>query len=130
VDADQLRSLANAIAQKEKDLRAAKSELNKAATALYGKIDKDGSIKTRGSIHKKRESLSEDEAKSLILRKLHDLMANETEQFLKNQQRMIIRFLEKLWEKYSSPLNVIESQRDMHLDILKSHLSSLGYDKL
>lgn len=99
-EADKLRSLADAIAQKDKDLRAAKSELNKATVALYGKTDKDGNVKTRGLIHEKRETMTEDEARSLILQKLHDVVANELERYLKMELRTIVNIFENLFDKY------------------------------
>lgn len=126
-EADKLRSLADAIAQKDKDLRAAKSDLNKATAALYGKTDKDGNIKTRGLIHKKRESLTEDEARSLILKKLHDVIANELERYLKIEMSMIINVFEALWDKYSVSLRMIEETK-RPLDIkIREIVQNLGY---
>ena len=47
-EAKRLSSLADRIQQKDKDLRAAKSELNIQTTTLFGKLDKDGEIKSPG----------------------------------------------------------------------------------
>ena len=126
-EADQLRSLADAIAQKDKDLRAAKSELNKATAALYGKTDKDGSIKTRGLIHEKRQSLQDSEAKLLILKKLHNLVAIEAGRYVNTQLREIIFLMENLWDKYSQPLQSIKSERNNLVEKLENYLEGLGY---
>lgn len=127
-EANQLRSLANAIVQKEKDLRAAKSEFNKATAALYGKTDKDGSVKTRGLIHEKREALTEDQARLLILKKLHDVVANEMERYIKNQLRYVVSIFEAIWDKYQISLQEIISTRETVSQRLKAYLEGLGYE--
>lgn len=126
-EADKLRALAESIEQKDRDLRAAKSDLNKETVTLFGKLDKDGNIKVRGLIHEKRESLKEDEAKSLILKKLHDLVANELERYLKAQLREVVSIFEVLWEKYQISLQQINSGRKQSLTKLNSALKELGY---
>ena len=126
-EADKLRALAESIEQKDKDLRAAKSELNKATAALYGKTDKDGNVKTRGLTHEKREALTEDEARSLILKKLHDVVANEMERYLKTEQRKIVGIFENLFEKYFVSLDQIQSQRDEAVFKLDKYLGELKY---
>jgi type I restriction enzyme M protein len=127
-DAAQLRSLAEAISQKDRDLRAAKSELNKATTAFYGKTEKDGSIKTPGLLHAKREALTEDEAKSLILKKLHDLIANELERYLNAGLRGTVSMFETLWDKYSLSLDEINQKKNDSISRLNGFLHQLGYD--
>jgi type I restriction enzyme M protein len=126
-EADKLRSLLEAITQKDKTLRMAKSDLNNAIVTLYGKSEKDGNIKTRGLIHEKRECLKEDEAKSLILKKLHDVVANEMERYLKTQLRDIVSVLENLWDKYSESLQTIKSRRDQLVGKLENSFEGLGY---
>ena len=127
VDADQLRSLAEAIAQKDRDVRGAKSQLSKAITALYGKIDKDGSIKTPGLIHEKRESLTEDEAQLLILKKLHDVIATELDRYLRSEQRLLVDLFENLFKKYFVSLKHIQLQRDEAISKMDEFLGDLSY---
>lgn len=124
-EADKLRSLASAIAQKDKDLRAAKSDLNKTTAALYGKTDKDGNVKTRGLIHEKRETMKEDEARSLVLKKLHDVIAEELNRYQNTQLRAIVALLENLWDKYFIPLTEIDSKRKDAVSKLNDYLDKL-----
>jgi len=126
-EADKLRSLLESISQKDKALRAAKSDLNQATVTLYGKTDKDGNVKTRGLIHEKRECLKEDEARSLILEKLHDVVANELERYLKTQLRDVNSLLENLWDKYSQSLQGIRTKRDQLVGKLENYFQGLGY---
>lgn len=126
-EAARLRALAESIAQKEKELRTAKSELNKETVRLFGKLDKEGNLKTRGLIHEKRESLSESEARALILKKLFDVVGNELERYLKLEFRAIVRIFENLHEKYFVPLNEIKSQRDHAVSTLDRFLKELNY---
>lgn len=127
-EADKLRALAESIEQKDKDQRAAKSDLNKEIVRLFGKLDKDGNVKTRGLIHEKRETLTESEAKSLILKKLHDLVANELERYLKAQLREVISIFETLWDKYSLSLEEINQKKSTSILKLNGFLSQLSYD--
>ena len=127
-EANRMLTLAESIAQKDKDLRAAKSDLNKETVTLFGKLDKDGNVKTRGLIHEKRESLNEDEARSLILEKLHDVVANELERYVRTQRIGIVRVFEDLWEKYVVSLQEMSSSREAVSIRLKAYLSELGYE--
>ncbi|MCG3145726.1 MAG: hypothetical protein HONDAALG_03399 [Gammaproteobacteria bacterium] len=122
-----LRALAESIAQKDKELRTAKSELNKETVRLFGKSDKEGNLKTRGLIHEKRESLSESEARALILKKLFEVVGNELERYLKLELRAVVSIFENLHEKYFVPLNEIKSQRDRAVSALDRFLQELNY---
>lgn len=126
-EAARLRALADAIAQKEKELRAAKSELNKETVRLFGKLDKEGNLKTRGLIHEKRESLSENEAKALILKKLNDLIAQEMDRYINTERRKIVFIFESLWEKYQKSLQQINTEKKQALSKLDTFLKELGY---
>jgi type I restriction enzyme M protein len=126
-EAARLRALADSIAQKDKELRATKSELNRERVSLFGRVDKDGNLKTRGLIHEKREALSEGEARTLILKKLHDLVANELERYLKAQLREAVSIFEMLWNKYFVSLAELSKERDTKLSLLSNWLDKLGY---
>jgi len=127
-EANRMLALAEAIAQKDKDLRAAKSDLNKETVTLFGKLDKDGNIKTRGLIHEKRERLTESESKLLILKKFHDLVANELERYVRSQIIGIVRVFEDLWDKYVVSLQEMSSTREAVSIRLKAYLSELSYE--
>lgn len=126
-EAARLRALADSIAQKDKELRATKSELNRERVTLFGRVDKDGNLKTRGLIHEKREALSEGEGRTLILKKLHDLVANELERYLNAQLREAVSIFEMLWNKYFVSLAELSKERDTKLSLLSNWLDKLGY---
>lgn len=125
VEAARLRALADSIAQKDKDLRAAKSELSKETVRLFGKLDKDGNLKTRGLIHEKRETLGEEQAKPLILKKLHDVIANELYRYQNAQIRAVIFLFENLWDKYFIPMVEIDTKRKSAVSQLNRYLDAL-----
>jgi type I restriction enzyme M protein len=129
-EAARLRALADSIAEKEKELRAAKSELNREKVRLFGKLDKDGALNPRGLIHEKREALREEEARSLILKKLKDLVVNETDKYLRNERLRVVSILERLWDKYVVSLKEISKSRDAKLQKLDRRLKALGYGEL
>ncbi|MEW5869846.1 MAG: type I restriction-modification system subunit M [Chloroflexota bacterium] len=77
----------------------------------------------------RRAALTADEARGLILEKLHDLLAEEMERYLKNQLREMVEIFENLWGKYSLSLRAISNQRNYLATKLDKNFEILGYDK-
>lgn len=126
-DAARLRALADSIAQKEKELRATKSELNQERVRLFGRVDKEGNLKTRGLIHEKREVLSEEEARNLVLKKLYNRITYELEHRFKMERSKVIAFFEMLWDKYFHSFNMIEETKKLLYTRIQDFLNNLGY---
>lgn len=71
--------------------------------------------------------LTPDEARSHILRKLHDLAWVELDKYLVAERRILLEGVLKLWDKYAVSANRLESERDEILRNLEKSLIELGY---
>ena len=71
--------------------------------------------------------LTDEEAKTLILKKLHDVASSELDRYLNAAKRHLIQSVENLWEKYAVSSRALESERTATLKTLDGFLSGLGY---
>lgn len=75
-----------------------------------------------------REKISTDEAKGVILERLHHLLMQTYEGYLRADQRACIAALENLHGKYAVTAKQIEAKRDEAAAKLKGFLVELGYE--
>lgn len=75
-----------------------------------------------------REKISTDEAKGVILERLHRLLVQGYEGYLRADQRTCIAALENLHGKYAVTAKQIEAKRDEAAAKLKGFLVELGYE--
>jgi type I restriction enzyme M protein len=73
--------------------------------------------------------LTDEEAKTLILKKLHDLANHELNRYLNAAKRHLIQSVENLWDKYAVSSRALESERTETLKALDGFLTGLGYLK-
>lgn len=71
--------------------------------------------------------LGEQDAKRLILKKLHDSANKELLRYLNAEKRALFAIVENLWDKYAVSSQTLEEDRDSSLKVLKGFLTSLGY---
>ncbi|MGB0849419.1 MAG: N-6 DNA methylase, partial [Thiolinea sp.] len=67
------------------------------------------------------------EAKTLILKKLHDLINNELNRYLNAEKRALVAIAENWWDKYAVSGRELEEQRKHTLAELNGFLGKLGY---
>jgi type I restriction enzyme M protein len=110
-------------------LDAAKKEEKKKITA----IEKDKAAlkariaKTDALLAQIGGQLTEDEAKTLILKKLYDLVNTELNRYLNAEKRWLVQAVENLWDKYAVSGRTLESSRAETLNTLNDFLAGLGY---
>lgn len=75
-----------------------------------------------------REKISSDQAKGVILERLHRLLIQTYEGYLRADQRACIAALENLHDKYAVTAKQIEAKRDEAAVMLKGFLVELGYE--
>lgn len=75
-----------------------------------------------------REKISRDEARRVILDRLHRLLVQTYESYLRADQRACIAALENLHAKYAVTAKAIEAGRDAETAKLKTFLAELGYE--
>jgi type I restriction enzyme M protein len=107
--------------------KAAKKEftaLQKDAAALTARLAKTDALFARIG-----GKLTDEEAKTLILKKLHDLATHELNRYLNAAKRQIIQSVEMLWDKYAVSSRALETERTETLTALDGFLTELGYLK-
>ena len=73
--------------------------------------------------------LTEDEARTLILKKIDDLARAELTRYLNAEKRALIARVENLWDKYAVSSRQLEAARGDTLKALDGMLAGLGYVK-
>ena len=73
--------------------------------------------------------LTDDQAKMLILKKLHDLAKAELQRYLNAEKRQLVAALENLWSKYAVSSKGLEDERSKTLKTLDAFMAGLGYLK-
>lgn len=75
-----------------------------------------------------RAKIDRDTARRVILDRLHRMLAQTYEGYLRADQRACIAALENLWSKYAVTAKEIEAKRDVEAAKLKAFLKELGYE--
>ncbi|MEI7910604.1 MAG: type I restriction-modification system subunit M [Verrucomicrobiota bacterium] len=73
--------------------------------------------------------LTDEQAQSLILKKLHDLATEQLNRYLNAAKRHLIQSVETLWDKYAVSSRALETERTATLLALDGFLTGLGYLK-
>ena len=71
--------------------------------------------------------LTEDEAKTLILKKLFNVASRELDRYLNAEKRVLIHAAENLWDKYAVSRERLEALRTTSVNTLSGYLTSLRY---
>ncbi len=116
----QLATLDESKKEEKKQITA----LQKDKAALEARLDKTDAI--FAGIGGK---LTDEEAKTLILKKLHDLATQELNRYLNAAKRSLVQSVENLWDKYAVSSRALESERNKTLLALDGFLNRLGYLK-
>ncbi len=105
-----------------KDDKKKIAALNKDKAALQARI-----VKTDALLAAIGGQLTEEEARSLILKKLYDLAHNELNRYLNAEKRGLFAVVENLWDKYAVSSRELEELRNETLKTLNGFLRALGY---
>ncbi|MBE9479365.1 MAG: N-6 DNA methylase, partial [Chloroflexi bacterium] len=71
--------------------------------------------------------LTEEEARRLIQKKIYDIANGELERYLNAEKRLLIRGVERLWDKYALSGRELEAEREATREMLDGFVSRLGY---
>lgn len=105
-----------------KDDKKKITALNKDRAALQSRLAKtDAILAAIGG------QLTPEQARTLILKKLYDIVAGELSRYLNAEKRSLIAGVEKLWDKYAVSSRELETQRADTLKTLNEFLRGLGY---
>jgi type I restriction enzyme M protein len=109
------RGLIEKIEQRDRELKKLRKTLRTKQAELEKKIEE------------KRHSLTEPEAKELILERFYALISEHLEKYLNAEKRELVRIFEKLWDKYKVSLKDLKKERDLKFKELDEFLTNLGY---
>jgi type I restriction enzyme M protein len=105
-----------------KDDKKKITALHKDRAALEARLAKtDGILSAIGG------RLTEEQARTLILKKLYDIASSELKRYLNAEKRGLIAGVENLWDKYAVSSRELENQRADTLKTLDGFLKGLGY---
>jgi type I restriction enzyme M protein len=113
--AQEIKGLLSRIEEKEKEIKAIKRTLK----------EKEEQIKN--SLEAKRQQLTEDEAKELIIGRFYRVIESYLEKELNNEKKALIKIFENLWDKYQTSLEELREERDQEVRTLEEFLAGLGY---
>jgi type I restriction enzyme M protein len=114
-EASKWEGLIGAIEGREKTLK-------KLRKALKNK-EKEIEEKIKG----KREDLTVEEAKELLLEMFYLQIKKQLEKYLNTEKKELVNIFEKLWDKYRVPLVLLKEERDEEVRELDEHLTKLRY---
>ena len=129
------------------DLKTESQELIAQADDRLAGLDpkKKADKKTITALHKDKEALnarlartdavlkaiggqiSEADARRLILKKIYDIAHAELDRYLNEENRVLVRAVENLWEKYAVSRRALEAARVEAMHTLDSFLEGLRY---
>ena len=114
-EAKKWQDLTRRIDEKDKELK----KLNKELTQKQKTHEE--------SIKQKRETLTEEEAKVLLLEKFKETIKQGLEKYINAEKKELIKVFEKLWDKYKISLKELLNERDQEVKKLNEFLKQLGY---
>jgi len=114
-EAEKWEALLKDIEKKEKEQK----DINKQIKQINDNLVK--------AVEEKRNSISEEEAKELILDKIYQTAKQHLEKYLNAEKRELIKIFENLWDKYKVSLKELEADRDLEVKKLEKFLEKLGY---
>jgi type I restriction enzyme M protein len=127
-----MKQLIDKIDRKNTELNKVKKTLKNMKEELEGVIKKDQKTKEelkikKGKVDFKKDSLSEEETKKLLLEKFYELVSKQLEKYLNIEKRELIKIFENLWDKYTISLESLNKQRDEEVKKLDEFLKGLNY---
>ena len=94
----------------------------------YKKIIKDIKDKTQELVDLARLKITPDEARELILARWSRILHQIIDGYLNAHQRGLLRGIENLADKYTTPLHQILTEREKETELLNQYLLELGYE--
>ena len=127
-----MKQLIDKIYKKNTEVNKVKQTLKKIKEELEGitkkvqKTKEERKIK-KGKVDFKRDSLTEEETKKLLLEKFYELISSQLEHYLNTEKRELIKIFENLWDKYTVSLESLNAERDEKVKKLDVFLKGLRY---
>lgn len=75
-----------------------------------------------------RRLITDEEAKELILKRWLKTLQDTVNSYLQTHKRELLQAVENLWQKYTTPISSILSEREEETQLLNQFLEELGYE--
>lgn len=92
------------------------------------KIIKQIKDKKQNLVDQARILILPEEAKELILKRWNNVLHQTINGYLQNHSRQLLMDLENIYNKYTTPLHNISSEREKETKVLNKYLAELGYE--
>ncbi|HOK97495.1 MAG TPA: N-6 DNA methylase, partial [Candidatus Paceibacterota bacterium] len=115
-EAQKWQDLTRRIDDKDKELKKLNRELKQKQQTL------------EESVKQKRETLTQEEAKVLLLEKFKETIKQGLEKYINAEKKELIKVFEKLWDKYKISLKELLTERDKETEKLNEFLRMLNYE--
>ena len=112
---------------KEENRMAKHTELEEELKLCKRKI-KEIKDRKQALVDQARTRITPEEAEELILKRWLRTLQQTVNDYLQAHQRQLLQAVENLWEKYTTPLNIIVSVREQETEQLENYLLELGYE--
>jgi len=110
------------------ELRFAKHTALEEELKLCKRKIKEIKDRKQNLVDQARLLITSEEAKELILKRWLRTLQQTVNDYLQTHQRQLLQAVENLWNKYTTPLHLILSDREKETEILNSFLIELGYE--
>jgi type I restriction enzyme M protein len=112
-----MKQLIDKIDKNYKEVSKVKKTLKNMKEELEGITKKDQKTKEeikikKGRVDFKKDSLTEEETKKLLLEKFYELINKQLDKYLNTEKRELIKIFENLWDKYTVSLESLNKGRD------------------
>lgn len=92
------------------------------------KIIKEINERKRDLVDEARLTISDKESKVLILKRWNAVLHETIQGYLQIHSRFLLLVIENIYQKYTTPLHQILSERDKETELLNKFLIELGYE--
>ncbi len=79
-------------------------------------------------VDRARRLITDEEAKELILKRWLKTLQDTVHSYLQTHKHELLQAVENLWQKYTTPLSSILSEREQETKLLNQFLKELGYE--
>jgi len=117
----------DAIIEADENRTAKHTELEEELKTCKRKI-KEIKDRKQALVDQARLLINAGEAKELILKRWLQTLQDTVNTYLKAHQRQLLQAVENLWQKYTTPLHTILSDREQETQLLNQFLMELGYE--
>jgi type I restriction enzyme M protein len=117
----------DAIIETDESRIARHTELEEELKVCKRKI-KEIKDRKQALVDQARLLITPEEAKELILKRWLRTLQDTVNTYLQAHQRQLLQAVENLWQKYTTPLHTIVSEREKETQLLNQFLRELGYE--